>query len=374
MDAGGSDRSPKRAIRGSVAGKDMRPAWAGGVNEPGREGADTMLLRSLGIEEDEERGYRMLLLRRSATAEEAANVLTIPVADAENLLQRVEAKGLASHSPERPRRYIPTPPELAVDFLILQQKAAIENVRSAVPVLQSLTADIPTPPNEVELVEIITNRVALGRMLEQQQRDMQSEVFAFQRAPELYPDGHQKSVPKHLRIRSISDATYISLPGRLELLHRLVERGEEARYAHTLPMKMIVWDRRVALIPLSIENQEGPALLVRGSSLLDALCALFDLIWERAVPVAFAPSAEATTLKANAHLSKAAQSLVPLLAAGLNDKVITHQGNLSKTTLNRRIAELMRAYDARTRFQLGWRAALAAAPAHTLRADDGSAG
>ena len=319
-----------------------------------------MLLRSLGIGEDEERAYRMLLVRRSATAEEAAAVLEISVADADTLLQSAEAKGLASHSPERPRRYLPTPPELAVDFLIQQQSAVIAKARSAVPFFQSLTAETPTQSNELELVEVITNRVALGRMLEQQQREMQSEVFAFQRAPELYPDGHQKVVPKHLRIRSISDSSYISLPGRLALLQRLVELGEEARFAHSLPMKMIVWDRRIALIPLSVDNQEGPALLVRGSSLLDALCALFDLMWERSAPVAFAASAQPANLKPNTRLSQAANDLIPLLAAGLNDKVIAHQGDLSKTTLNRRISELMQAFDARTRFQLGWRAARAA--------------
>ncbi len=334
---------------------------------------DEMLLRALGIDEDEEQVYRMLLVRRSATAEEAAAALAMPVTAAENLLQRAEAKGLASHSPERPRRYIPTQPDLAVDFLIQQQRGLIENARGAIPALQSLTPEAPAQSNELELVEIITNRVALGRILEQQQREMQSEVFAFQRAPELYPDGHQKVVPKHLRIRSISDATYISLPGRLELLRRLVELGEEARYAHALPMKMIVWDRRIALVPLSIEKQEGPALLVRGSSLLDALCALFDLMWERSTPVAFATAQPADT-KSNLRLSKAAESLIPLLAAGLNDKVITHQGDLSKTTLNRRIAELMQAFDARTRFQLGWRAALAAFPERARRGDDDATG
>jgi hypothetical protein len=330
--------------------------------KPAGMGGDEMLLRALGIDEDEEHVYRMLLVRRSATAEEAAIALSIPAPAAENLLQRAEAKGLASHSPERPRRYIPTQPDFAVDFLIQQQRALIENARAAIPALQSLTPEAPAQSNEPELVEIITNRVALGRILEQQQREMQSEVFAFQRAPELYPEGHQKVVPKHLRVRSISDATYISLPGRLELLRKLVGLGEEARYAHALPMKMIVWDRRIALVPLSIENQEGPALLVRGSSLLDALCALFDLMWERAMPVAFVPTQPPADAKMNMRLSKAAESLIPLLAAGLNDKVITHQGDLSKTTLNRRIAELMQAFDARTRFQLGWRAALAAFP------------
>jgi hypothetical protein len=313
----------------------------------------------------------MLLAQRTATAEEAAAALALSVATAENLLLRAEAKGLASHSPESPRRYIPTPPDLAVDFLIQQQRTLIENTRSGIPALQLLTPEVPAQSNEVELVEIITNRVALGRILEQQHREMQSEVFAFQRAPELYPEGHQRVVPKHLRIRSISDATYIGLPGRLELLRRLVELGEEARYAHALPMKMIVWDRRIALLPLSVEDVEGPALLVRGSALMDALCALFDLMWERSSPVTFAEVTQPADTPNNMRLPEAAERLIPLLAAGLNDKVITHHSNLSKTTLNRRIAELMQAFDARTRFQLGWRAALAAHPERVSRPDGG---
>ncbi len=342
------------------------------MTKPDSAGNGDMHLRALGIDEDEEQIYRMLLVRRSATADEAAATLAVPVAAAENLLQRAEAKGLVSHSPERPRRYIPTPPDFAVDFLIQQQRVLIESARGAIPALQSLTPEIPAPSHEPEFVEIITNHVALGRILEQQQRDMRSEVFAFQRAPELYPDGHQKIVPKHLRIRSISDASYIGLPGRLELLRRLAERGEEARYVHALPMKMIVWDRRIALVPLNLADQNGPALLVRGSSLLDALCALFDLMWERSTPVAFAP-AQPPEVKTDPGLSKAAASLIPLLAAGLNDKVITHQGEMSKTTLNRRIAALMQAFDARTRFQLGWRAALAAFPDRAGRPDGSAA-
>jgi sugar-specific transcriptional regulator TrmB len=337
------------------------------MTKPSVAGSDEMLLQSLGIEEDEEQVYRMLLVARTATAEEAAAALSLPPALAEALLQRAEAKGLASHSPERPRRYIPTRPDVAVEFLIQQQQVMIESARVAIPALQSLTSEVPKQSDDLELVEIITNRSALGRMLEQQQQSMQTEVFAFQRAPELYPDAHQKVVPKHLRIRSISDSTYISLPGRIELLGRLVELGEEARYAHTLPMKMIVWDRRIALVPLSIENQQGPALLVRGSSLLDALCALFDLMWERSTPIAAALFGKPPEVRSGPRLSKAAESLIPLLAAGLNDKVIAHQGDLSKTTLNRRIAELMQVFDARTRFQLGWRAALEAFPERVQR-------
>jgi hypothetical protein len=202
----------------------------------------------------------------------------------------------------------------------------------------------------------------LGQMLEQLQDTVQHEVFAFQRAPMLYPDGHQKTVRKHIRFRSISDSTYLEMPGSLQSLQRMVSMGEEARYSHALPMKMIVWDRRIAIVPLSVDNQEGPALLVRGSSLLDALCALFDLTWERATPLAFNLSGALEERSSEARLSKGAEQAMTLLAAGQNDKSIAHETGISTATLNRRVNELMQHFDARTRFQLGWRAALAALP------------
>jgi len=335
-----------------LAGQEM-------VKRPSPERAD-LALRALGIEEDEERAYHLLLTQHTATVEEVATQLSLSIRRTQALLQRVEAKGLASHSPERPRRYIPARPELAIEALIQQRQAILERTRSAIPLLKSL----------MDLVEVITSRPALGQILEQLQDTVQREVFAFQRAPMLYPDGHQKTVREHIRIRSISDSTYLDMPGSLQSLQRMVSMGEEARYSHTLPMKMIVWDRRIAIVPLSVDNQQGPALLVRGSSVLDALCALFDLTWERSTPLAFNLSGALEEQRSEGRLSKAAEQAITLLAAGQNDKLIAHETGVSTATLNRRVNELMQHFNARTRFQLGWRAALEAFPDRASRDED----
>jgi DNA-binding CsgD family transcriptional regulator len=222
-------------------------------------------------------------------------------------------------------------------------------------------------PEQLDLVEVITSRPALGQILEQLQETVQREVFAFQRAPMLYPDGHQKTVKEHIRIRSISDGTYLDMPGSLDSLRRVSSMGEEARYSDTLPMKMIVWDRRIAIVPLSVDNQQGPALLVRGSSLLDALCALFDLTWERSTPLAFSLSGALEEQGPERRLSKTAEQTITLLAAGQSEKLIAHATGISQATVNRRISELMQHFNARTRFQLGWRAALEAFPDRSAR-------
>ena len=142
------------------------------VKRAGSEKPD-LALRALGIEEDEERAYHVLLTQHTATVEEVATRLSLSIRRTQALLQRVEAKGLASHSPERPRRYIPARPELAIEALIQQRQATLERTRSAIPQLKSLMANGPGMPEPLDLVEVITSRPALGQILEQLQDTVQ---------------------------------------------------------------------------------------------------------------------------------------------------------------------------------------------------------
>ncbi|HEY0178572.1 MAG TPA: hypothetical protein VGC30_02940, partial [Dokdonella sp.] len=160
--------------------------------------------------------------------------------------------------------------------------------------------------------------------------------------------------------RNILEADALRIPGKLENVRRLVAAGERTRVFDGLPMKMIVVDRRIALIPLDIARASESALLLRPSSLLEALCVLFEMLWRRATPIVLARAGalveDAPPARAGARAEP--DQLVPLLAAGMNDKAIAHRLGVSARTLERRIVELSRELEARTRFQAGWRAAL----------------
>ena len=117
---------------------------------------------------------------------------------------------------------------------------------------------------------------------------------------------------------------------------------------------MVMADRSIALIPLNLERPGSPTLLVRSSALLDAFYAMFELLWHQAARIAFTRGGAMHTGELATRLPDEADRLVPLLAAGLNDKAIAHELGISASTLNRRIAELMKSVDARSRFQLGW--------------------
>ena len=319
-------------------------------------------LEVLGIDEMEERAYSVLLSHRLATTEDIAGLLSLSPRKAQRLLDSIESKGLASHSPERPRRYIAASPELAIEALASQRQADIERARSTIPVLKKQISSSPSTQESEQLVELITSRAALGQIVVQMLQTVQSEIVGFQRAPTLQIQGFPYEMPPDLRIRTISDAGYLAVPGALNSLRLDMEKGEEARVFPTLPIKMMIVDRRVGLIPLNVEDQGGPVMLVRSSSLLDALYALFELTWERSTPIVFTQTGELKTGTPDSRLSEAAEQVIPLLAAGLNDKAIAYEAGMSTTTLNRRIGELMKSFGTRTRFQLGWRAAMDAFP------------
>ena len=319
------------------------------------------MLESIGIPEPEERVYEVLLERGNGTAEEIARDLGWTTRKVRPLLTSLEVKGLATHAPERVPRYLPTPPDIAVEALVLKRQEEIQRARLAALRLQERAAHTrKARAVEARVVEIVSGREAQGRVFEQMQRAAQSEVLGVERAPYVLTLDETNEAQKHamargVRYRNVIETGALEIPGNLERIRNHMEGGEETRVSAELPLKMVVVDRRIAIIPLHLDRSGSPALLVRSSSLLDSLCQLFELIWERATPISFAG---ATPAGESSRQLGDMERLVPLLAAGLNDKAIAHELGVSARTLDRRIVEFMKSVNARTRFQAGWVAAL----------------
>jgi len=325
-------------------------------------------LQALGISPDEEQVYRALLTHRAASAGDIARELGWTPRRTQRLLDSIEAKGLVSHSRERPRRYVSSPPQFAIEALITQGQTDLGRARTTIDELRKHADDTTRCANsEARRVELITDRAAASQIMVQLMQSMHAETVNLQCAPVMFSrlegdDGAQtralaQAVARGARVRSVSDAGFLALPGGLSRLRRDIEAGEEARVFPTLPFKMAVFDRRVGLIPLDDADPNAPLLLIREPKLLDALYVLFESFWERATPIAFSHSGALQKVPAPTLAAEVAEQVISLLVAGLNDKSVAHKLGISIATLNRRIAALMKSMDSRTRFQMGWRAA-----------------
>lgn len=330
-------------------------------------------LELLGISAVEERAYRALLEFHVATAAAVAERLGVTLRVARKLLADLEALGLVTHTPKVPRIYVAAPPEFAVAALIKQRQAMLERVRVAIPDLEEQSARSNHAGGHEPVVELITSGAHLGAVLAQMYQSFRSEVMGFQRAPTMAP---AISPPRKLRpgvkVRSVSEHSVLQTPGMLARIKEDVAYGEQARMLPDLPFKMLIFDRRVAVISLDGDKPElVPALLIHGNVLLDALCRLFEFVWERATPIMFGHAGQSGDDTLDVHADGVADALVPLLAAGLNDKAIAMELGISSATLNRRIGGLMHGNGARTRFQLGWCAALLAVSSRNPQASSG---
>ncbi|WP_428950557.1 hypothetical protein [Streptomyces sp. cg35] len=203
-------------------------------------------------------------------------------------------------------------------------------------------------------VEILERGDAGPAAFDALQRAARDEVLIFDRPPCVSPDRFNAVQVEMMRERQVQYRTvYAHAALATEegegSVRAAVSAGELARTTDRLPMKLVVVDRRVAVIPLEQQEQSSHrAVLVRPCALLEALLELFESVWARALPL---PLTEA--LPARPSVPAEDEQLVRLLVSGLTDAAIARALGCAARTVQRRIARLMETSGSVNRLQLG---------------------
>ena len=329
------------------------------------------LLAEIGISEQEEQAYRLLLVRSTLTVQEASELLHLADAESIRLLSALEANGLASRLPGPALRFLAATPELAIEALILKKQATLERTRSAIALLKR---DVdPSPPvsrgTTQGVIEVVSGNGSILQAYELLHRAARCELRCLTPAPFLAPHSPREREPvaaRQVRHLHVLDAAVIEDPTALAQIRARNVSHHEWRVCQRVPFRLLIADRQLALLPL--DSPAGVALLIRPSALLDEFNALFDMIWRSCGPVDLAPRPTRDHDDSPSSFSSDLEALIPLLATGLNDKAIAHQLRISTRTLMRRVAKLLSVLDARSRFQAGWSLAL---QLHGITAPDG---
>ncbi len=300
-----------------------------------KETTEQHSLEILGINDAEERTYRWLLAHPRSAVSEVARALGGTPNKAQRLLDAIESKGLATRTPERPRRYIPASPDIALKALALRRQEDLQRVEETIQVMQKQLVNQRHDEQE-HMVELITSHEVGRQTFEHMQRAASKEVVGLVRSPVLISRtdipherdqlAQREAQGRGVRYRSIVDAEFFDIPGAVEGIRHDINAGEEVRVSSSLPFKLLMADRRMALIPLAPDKTSKPfVLLVRSSPLLDALYTLFELLWAQASPISLTPEAMLKTGAPPALLTDEGTRLMSLLAAGLNDKRLARE-------------------------------------------------
>ncbi|MEQ4721213.1 LuxR C-terminal-related transcriptional regulator [Nonomuraea sp. B19D2] len=320
------------------------------------------MLRILGLSAAEQALYEALVEHSPVTLEELDRLAAqhTPPGLTGAAVLRLEELGLIARLPEDPPRCVVVPPEMGLDALIRERARELADARLRVGQLSTRYHRTTAAQESGGLVEVVIGREAVLRRFEQLQRGTRQKIRVFDAPPYAGVVGGNTLefdlLSRGVDYRVVYDRRAIEVPGTLPAIADYVAAGEQVRVGD-VPMKLVLSDYPMALVPLRHDLQMvESALVVHDSTLLDALTALFEMYWERAVPLHV--SHGRAQLAETTSPTGAQRDLLARLVAGQTDKAIAAHLGWSDRTVRRHVSAMMIQLDAQTRFQAGYQAVL----------------
>ncbi|WP_412543286.1 LuxR C-terminal-related transcriptional regulator [Longispora sp. K20-0274] len=254
-------------------------------------------------------------------------------------------------------------PVLAMQHLIAQEQAALDErtqhlhrsfaaLSSALPQYAAEFAQYADP----RLCERIEGISAVRHRLQELAVNAREEVLSFNPTAANPTATRAASRPLDLavldrgvRMRRIYPENISREASAWEYAKRLTQAGAEVRVAPSVPLRLLIVDQEVGVVPLNPDNPESGAIVAREPGLLTALVALFESYWPRGRTLADLDGDSGAC-------SPLERSILRLLGTGAKDEAVARQLGLSVRTVRRSIADLMDRLQATSRFALAIRA------------------
>ncbi|MFJ8645330.1 LuxR C-terminal-related transcriptional regulator [Streptomyces sp. NPDC093546] len=280
-------------------------------------------------------------------------------------LDELAASALIRPSWEDPGMFSVVKPSVAIGALIsaqqqeiLEMQRRLEEGRAA---MVDLMAEFELGQGEFQGgggIECLSGLDSVRLFLEEISQEAASEVLALIPRASLTPESmeasralDEKVVARGVDVRTVYLDSVRNHPATRRYAAWLNEHGGEVRTAPLLPMRLILVDQKVALLPMDLQDSGRGALVVRQPSIISALLALFARIWDDARPLGTSEQPD------DQGLSPQERELLRLLACGMTDEAAGKQLAISVRSVRRLMSDIMARLEARSRFEAGVRAA-----------------
>jgi HTH-type transcriptional regulator, sugar sensing transcriptional regulator len=272
-------------------------------------------IKKLGFSEYEARCYLALLERKSLNVGEVSRLAGIPKPNAYESLEKLLAKGLCVSIPGKMKQYA------AADPWFLKEKT-LENLNNSIEIeLENIEEkrkeilhrkklfqeDIENVTNELDslfkgnqndgvpfdYIEILREPLQIRHRVIQLANDAKKEILAFTKPPYSFVTKEQQEDQKNPQLdalrRRVKTRTIYELPqdeeDQLKLLEaasELIRLGEDARVIDELPIKLMIFDSKIALFALVdpiIGKPSVTSLVAEHQALAKSFKLLFESFW-----------------------------------------------------------------------------------------------
>ncbi|MGC4110379.1 MAG: helix-turn-helix domain-containing protein [Nocardioides sp.] len=315
------------------------------------------VLSALGMSAEDERRYQHVLPLSGSTVADIAGALGVDVPRVPAALGGLTSLGIVRV--ESGRVFVQRVDEALEAAIAREADAAVRardrltDLARAIPLL--IAAGARPGPGEVENVQSLDGELSTGgnalELLTDLIEHSRGDLLFLRPDAWLMPRESAMSqvVARAVRSGRRSRAVYPlrALHEAPEALRIRVDAGEEVRLIDDLPTRLMILGATHAIVPEPLGFSDSPRLLVRQGALVGALTLLFELYWERAVPVS----------ELSGPRSNERTFLLRQLQAGAKDEQIARTMGISLRTVRRRVSDLMIELGADTRFQAAAEAA-----------------
>lgn len=256
-------------------------------------------MEELGLSPYEARVLLALLQLGSASSVQLARTSGVPRTSVYQVLDELAVKSLAERLPG-PGPAVWTSPDhdTVLDRLqAIEERRLKEHRNRAGRVRKLLAQTLPEHPSSpLPYVHVIAGTADVKRIYEQLLADVESELVMFTRPPYTRTTGIPSQpvldmLARGVRARVLYQASYLSVPGtegfrrEVEAYH---EAGVDGRVVDDLPLKLVVIDRKQALLVMADPGQPEvgfpTALCVDHPGFAGLQADAFERRWEQSRP------------------------------------------------------------------------------------------
>lgn len=322
------------------------------------------MLATLGVDETAERVYWAMLANPGWGLGELAARLDLSEKQLRASLDDLFALSLVRESFDHPDRFRALDPEAGLLSALARQHEDLvrrqQQVAASQAAVARMLAEHAGPAShrpEHDGAERLIGLDAVQDRLERFSREAASEVLTFMPGAHPIPAldaaraNDTRLLERGVAIRTVGQDSVRNHPPTLAHAQFLTEAGAQFRTVPLLPPRMIVVDRRSALVPLDPADTRKGALCLTSPGTIASLLALFEQVWDTARPL----GADRTPDRLG--LTDQERALLRLLGRGLTDEAAATRLGVSARTARRMMADLMERLGAASRFEAGLKAA-----------------
>lgn len=322
------------------------------------------VLEPLGVDEATFAVYHALLSHPDSTPENIAALVKRPVTEVHELMEKLRKLELLVPTWTNPDGEHAVHPRVGLTGLAERRRTELNKMLGELKEAEASAEVLAEQYNELLTarssgdVEVLNGRANASRRIEELGLKAKDALWGLVPAhidDVTHPFDKSPDVPlleRGLRMRTVYLQSITSSKQALDYAAAMHQLGGEIRATPTLPLRLLIFDQEIAVMPMDPENPTVGAVIHRSPAVVSVALALFDSYWARATELFDADDRED-----NAPLTPHEAEVLRLLAGGAKDEQVARLLGISLRTARRITATLSERLNAASRFELGVAAA-----------------